>query len=248
MAAHTIDAVLFDLDDTLHDDTAAYRRAALRVAQDVAREHGILAAALEAGYVDAADEFWQRLSATDLAVPLRDVRTRLWARALEHAGVEDEGLAQTCAQRYNAYRREYFELFPGALELLWSLRRSGKRIGLVTNGFAETHHEKITLLKLRDVLDAVIIADEVGMLKPDPAIFAHACSLLKVPPAAAAMVGDRYERDIRGAIEAGLFTVWVNVRGEALPGGAPPPDAECGSILEAGPLLEAASVAVASGS
>jgi HAD superfamily hydrolase (TIGR01549 family) len=240
--------VLFDLDDTLHDDTTAYRRAALRVAQDVAREHGIAAADLEAAYVAQADEFWQRLAPSDLTVPLRDVRAQLWRRALERVGLRDESLARECARRYNEYRREHFELFPGALELLRSLRHEGKKIGVVTNGFAETHHEKVTLLRLRDEIDALFIADEVGMLKPDPQIFTHACSVFGVAPAAAAMVGDRYERDIRGAIEAGLFTVWVNVRNERLPSDAVPPDAVCGSILEVGPILRAASGAVAPGS
>ena len=40
----TIDTVLFDLDDTLHDDTAAYQTAVRRVAADLARSHGIDAA------------------------------------------------------------------------------------------------------------------------------------------------------------------------------------------------------------
>ena len=51
------------------------------------------------------------------------------------------------------------------------------------------------------------------------------------------MVGDRYDRDIRGALEAGLKTIWLNVRGEKLPPGATPPDATCGSIAEAGRIL-----------
>jgi FMN phosphatase YigB (HAD superfamily) len=39
------------------------------------------------------------------------------------------------------------------------------------------------------------------------------------------MVGDRYERDIRGAHEVGLYTVWLNVRDEIVPAGGPLPDA-----------------------
>lgn len=248
MTARRLEVVLFDLDDTLHDDTTAYHRAARRVAVETARERGVSAEALEAAYLAEADGFWHRLSPTDLTVRLVDVRKRLWMRALARIGIDDEALAQRCAQSYNAYRREHFELFPGALELLQTLRRQGKRVGVVTNGFAETHHEKITLLKLRDVLDAIFIADEVGMLKPDPQVFTHACEVLGAQPARAAMVGDRYERDIRGAIEAGLFTVWVNVRGESLAAGASPPDATCTLLSEVGPILAAASLPAARGS
>ena len=52
-----------------------------------------------------------------------------------------------------------------------------------------------------------------------------------------AMVGDRYDRDIRGALEAGLFTVWLNVRAEELPPGAAPPDATCSSIADVARIL-----------
>ena len=48
------------------------------------------------------------------------------------------------------------------------------------------------------------------------------------------MIGDRYDRDIRGAHDAGLFTVWVNVRNEHVPEGAPPPDATCAHHLRGG--------------
>jgi putative hydrolase of the HAD superfamily len=218
-------AVLFDLDDTLHDDTATYRRAAERVAQDVAAERGVDAAALLAAYVAQAESFWKNLSAEHLATPLVGVRAAMWRAALGTAGLDDAALAERCGAAYNRYRKEHLQIWPGALELLVALRERGLKLALVTNGFAETHREKIVLLQLEDAFDEVFIADEVGMLKPDPRLFALACERLGVPPAAAAMVGDRYERDIRGAGEVGLFTVWLNVRDETVPPGALQPDA-----------------------
>jgi putative hydrolase of the HAD superfamily len=243
-----IEVVLFDLDDTLHDDTSAYLRAAARVASEVAKERGVSEAELVSAYVEEVGRFWGMLSVDDLAANVGRVRTELWSRALARLGIDDEEFARQCAQRYNEYRRAHFVLYPGALELLQALRRDGKRVALVTNGFAETHHDKITILKLRDVLDAIFIADEVGMVKPDPKLFVRACETLGSPPERGAMVGDRYERDIRGAAEAGLFTVWVNVRSEDLPEGAPPPDAVCTTIREVGPILESASPVQARGS
>jgi len=49
--------------------------------------------------------------------------------------------------------------------------------------------------------------------------------------------GDRYERDIAGAIEAGLFTIWMNLRNEPLPENAPAPDAIVTTIAEVSALL-----------
>ena len=143
-----IEAVLFDLDDTLHDDTRAYQSAAEEVAREIAAEHGIDALALKAAYVRAAEGFWKRLSADALPVALSGVRRDLWGSALASLGVSDAALAERSARRYHDYRKKYFTPFPGAVELLRALRARGKRLGLVTNGFSETHREKIALLRL----------------------------------------------------------------------------------------------------
>lgn len=231
------EVALFDLDDTLHDDTYAYRSAAEEVAREVAAEHGIDALALKDAYVAEAEGFWHRLSAENLRTKLSQVRASMWSSALESVGVRDAAVARRSADRYNAYRVKYYTVFPGAVELLRSLREHGVRLGIVTNGLSETHREKIALLQLGEYFDAVFLADEVGMVKPDPLLFAHACRVLGGAPSVAAMVGDRYDRDIRGAADAGLFTIWFNVRSEELPPGASPPDATCASIADIGRIL-----------
>jgi putative hydrolase of the HAD superfamily len=230
-------AVLFDLDDTLHDDTHAYRSAAEEVAREVAAEHGIDALALKHAYIAEAEGFWTRLSPADLQQRLSGLRRQLWGAALERVGLSDAALADRSAENYNRYRAKYFKPFPGATELLRALRAHGIRLGLVTNGFSETHREKIALLQLGEFFDAIFIADEVGMIKPDPLLFAHACAKLQSAPARSAMVGDRYERDMRGALQAGLFTVWMNVHHETLPAGAPEPDVTVRNIAEVRAVL-----------
>ena len=233
----TIEAVLFDLDDTLHDDTFAYKSAAEEVAWEVAAEHNIDALKLKSAYVAQAEGFWKALDAGVLKEKLENIRAELWGAALAEMGIEDGAVAQRAAANYNRYRAKYFKLFPGALDLLRLLRERGIKLGLLTNGFSVTHREKIALLQIGEYFDAIFIADEVGMIKPDPLLFAHACQKLERAPAVSAMVGDRYERDIRGAQRAGLYTVWMNVHGEALPPDAPSPDATVDTILEVGAAL-----------
>lgn len=232
-----LDAVLFDLDDTLHDDTLAYQSAAEEVAHEVAAEHAVDALALKAAYIAQAEGFWKRLSLEALQEKLSAIRAQLWHAALEDVGISDAELAKRSAQRYHDYRKKYYAVFPGVIELLASLRAHGRKLGIVTNGLAETHHEKIALLRIGEYFDAVFIADEVGLIKPDPLLFAHACTTLGSAPARSAMVGDRYDRDIRGAAAAGLFTIYLRVRDDPLPDGCPPPDATCASIPEVAAVL-----------
>lgn len=231
-------AVLFDLDDTLHDDTLAFTSAAEEVAREVAAEHGIDALALKEAYIAEAEGFWQRLTGEQVRTKMSQLRTSMWSSALGAVGLRDGGLAERSAVNYNAYRQKYFTLFPGAIDLLRELKTRGVRLGLLTNGVSETHREKIALLQISELFDAIFLADEVGMVKPDPLLFAHACQKLQTPPAQSAMVGDRYERDISGALEAGLFTIWVNVRGETLPKGARPPHATVENISEVAAYLK----------
>lgn len=228
-----IRAVLFDLDDTLHDDTFAFTTAAEEVAREVAAEHGIDAIVLKDAYIAEAEGFWHRLTAEQVKTKLSSLRATMWGNALASVGLADPALAVRSAVNYNAYRKKYFSPFPGAIDLLRDLKARGKRLGILTNGVSETHHEKIALLQIAQYFDAIFLADEVGMVKPDPLLFAHACQKLDTSPAYGAMVGDRYDRDIAGALEAGLYTIWVNIRAERVPLGARPPDAIVEGIAEA---------------
>ncbi|MHB8461566.1 MAG: HAD family hydrolase [Vulcanimicrobiaceae bacterium] len=219
-----LQAALFDLDDTLHDDSAAYHAAADEVAREIAAEHGISAVELKAAYVAQAEGFWQRLDARQLRERMETIRIGLWKTALANVGIEDEAAARASSARYVRARATRLTLFPGARELLAELRSHGVRTGLLTNGFSETHREKIAVLGLVDSFDAIFIADEVGMLKPDPLLFAHACAQLQSSPSRTVMVGDRYDRDILGAQQAGIRTIWFNIRNETLALGDRQPD------------------------
>ncbi|MDE2571696.1 MAG: HAD family hydrolase [bacterium] len=232
-----IRGLVFDLDDTLCDDTNSYHRAALSAARELAAAHGVDAYALKEAYIREADGFWQRLTHEEIGKSVGMLRVRMWAAALADVGVRDESEALRAADLYNRARNTNLALFPQVEGRLadW---RARYRLALLTNGFAETHREKIALLELEPFFDAILIADEVGMVKPDPRVFLHACQRLQTEPPQTVMVGDRYDRDIAGAMEAGLHTVWVNVRGEALPAGQPPPDAV---IAEIGQLDEVLS-------
>ena len=232
-----IDTVLFDLDDTLHDDTSAYRAAAGSVAATVAREYGIDAQALADAYEGAAMTFWSALTAEHLTLAIEDQREQMWHEALCAVGVDDRALALRCADDYVRARAEVLALSPGALDVLVALRARGCKLGLVTNGFAATHHEKIDRLGLRQRMDAFFIADEVGMIKPNPELYRHACRVLGSAPERTAMVGDRYARDVLGAHEVGLFTVLIDVHGIPIPAVGPRPDAVVTSIGEVPSVL-----------
>ncbi|MDX6658048.1 MAG: putative hydrolase of the superfamily [Solirubrobacteraceae bacterium] len=99
----------------------------------------------------------------------------------------------------------------GLAEALDALRQRGIRIGIVCDvGF--TSGELLRgFLERRDLLrrfDGWAFSDEVGVYKPDPAIFAHALEQLGgVEPAAALHVGDLRRTDVAGARAFGMTSV-----------------------------------------
>ncbi|BDE07805.1 hypothetical protein WPS_30810 [Vulcanimicrobium alpinum] len=244
----TIDTVLFDLDDTLHDDTTAYRSAARSAAELIAAERAIDVRELADAYDDAAMGFWSGLTSDHLAQPIEDVRVGMWRDALQQVGIDDLALAQRAAAAYVDARSGALALSPGAVDVLASLRARGCKLGLVTNGFAATHHDKIDRLGLRELMDAFFLADEVGMVKPDPELFRHAARVLGSTPERTAMVGDRYDRDVRGAHDIGMFTVLIDVHAHPIPPDGPQPDAIVQRITEVLDVLPLAAGAPARGS
>ena len=74
-------------------------------------------------------------------------------------------------------------------------------VGLVTNGPADVQRDKIDLLGLWPEIDFAVISGEVGVEKPDPAIFREALRAGNATAADAIYIGDSPEFDMDGARE-----------------------------------------------
>jgi HAD superfamily hydrolase (TIGR01509 family) len=81
---------------------------------------------------------------------------------------------------------------------------------LVTNGAGCLQREKLEASGLAGHFDAVVVSADVGVGKPDPAVFRHALGLVDAAPDDALMISDTLERDVDGALAAGLRAVWVD--------------------------------------
>jgi 2-haloalkanoic acid dehalogenase type II len=226
-----IRAIFFDLDDTLVDDTISTEECAEAVAREVAGGRGLAPADLAKAYLDAAIAFWEGLEPGASGPREVGIRRTMWRTALKSLHVDDDPLATKLAERYDAIRAERVEYYPDAVPVLTSLH-GRYRLAIITNGFSETHKARIAPLQLGRFFDHVVMAGDLDMVKPDPAIFRYAMALLDVPPDESVMVGDRFNRDVAGAQAAGMRSIWMNVRAEAMPACAKPPDAVIASLAE----------------
>jgi HAD superfamily hydrolase (TIGR01549 family) len=209
--ARTTTTVFFDLDDTLFDHTFSVRAGLASLAgpfpafarQPLERLEELYATELEAQH--------PRVLAGQLtAEDARLARFRILGRACG-ASDDDTGV-QRIADTYRAAYLAARRAVPGALELLRALRARTPRIclGIITNNVVDEQLEKLRVLELRHVIDVLVISEEVGVTKPDPAIFHTALARARCDAAQAVMVGDSWTSDVLGAHAAGLRAVWLN--------------------------------------
>jgi putative hydrolase of the HAD superfamily len=144
-------------------------------------------------------------------------RCEAWAQALAEQGIEDAALAEELGECFARERRSRHEAFPDAAEALAALAVDYE-LALVTNGASCLQREKLAASGLGDHFATVVVSAEVGVGKPDGAIFRHALARLGCDAAHAVMVGDSLEKDVCGALTAGLRAVWLNRSGRRDPG------------------------------
>ncbi|MCY4583475.1 MAG: HAD family hydrolase [Chloroflexi bacterium] len=217
-------AALFDLDNTLWDRDAAIRATGRFLHETFP--------AVRASTTD--EEAATKFAAFDergLAG-----RERLIARTLaEWPGIE------LSHEELNAwYLRSSRSVTPqdaDVVALLRDLNAAGVPWGIVTNGPSSGQHATIRSRGLEGLTRCVVVSEEVGCRKPDPAIFKQALDCLGVPPGRDVLfVGDDVAADMVGARGVGLSTAWV-IHGQSWPLALEPPDHQIEHAAEVLPLL-----------
>lgn len=115
---------------------------------------------------------------------------------------------------YLNYLRNSVVLFDGAIEFLEDIE-DYCTIAIVTNGIDNVQQNRLKLSKVIDFADGVFTSEKVGYNKPDKRLFNNALKELGIENKKKVLVvGDNLYSDIKGGINAGLDTCWVNFKKE----------------------------------
>lgn len=107
----------------------------------------------------------------------------------------------------------HYVLYDDALEVLAELRELGLRLGMITDNYSVDSHELILgRFGLHRFFDSIIVSSRVGVRKPHRAIFAQSLKELGVEGRNAVYMGGDPERDVSGALEAGMRSIWIDRR------------------------------------
>jgi 2-haloacid dehalogenase len=113
------------------------------------------------------------------------------------------------------------DLMDGAYEVLQTLH-GRSQLAIVTNGLQAVQRSRLAHSRIRDFITELVISEEVGAAKPQPAFFDAAFARTGHPPKSDVLIiGDSLTSDIQGGVDYGLDTCWYNPTAEPRPDGVP---------------------------
>ncbi|WP_019202790.1 HAD family hydrolase [Tsukamurella sp. 1534] len=215
------DGLILDVDDTLIDTESAIRAAAQTAALEVwpqsttaTRERfAVLFHSDPHGYFTRYTEGRLRFhemrklriaaSAADVGLVWEPRRYRRFCSAYDPAFAS--------AQRFH----------PDAMPAVEAAERWGIAVVLLTNSSNPATRMKLQVLGVSERFPHVVTTDTLGVGKPDPRVFEHACGLIGAAPELCVAVGDNYPNDVAAARAAGMRALWLDRTGTGA-GGEPP--------------------------
>lgn len=198
------DILLFDADETLFDFKQSERIAF----EKTCRQSGI---SYEENYhfklyKEINTVIWQELA--EGRITQKELNQERFRRFLN--AVDTLSDAEAFAEAYIDHLSQASILYEGVPELLKSLSESC-RLAVVSNGLQKVQDGRIRKNPIAINFEEIVISDEVGILKPDPAIFELTLKKMKCTDRRTVlMVGDSLSTDVQGGINSGIDTCWFN--------------------------------------
>ena len=191
-----IDAVLYDFGGVF---TRSPFSAVDEGSDELGLERDMVFEVLFGPYGEDTDHPWHRLERGE--VTLAEARQALLALAADR-GLADDPF--TFLGRLGGRDDQREAVVARAL----AIKASGVRTALVTNNIAEFGDGWRAMVPVDDLFDVVIDSCQVGLRKPNPAMFRAALDALDVAPAQSVFLDD-YLGNVTAAVELGMHAIHV---------------------------------------
>jgi 2-haloacid dehalogenase len=195
--------LLFDVDDTLLDFTAAENEALRLLFEEQAMP---LTTEMEAHYKKINQRLWKSFEEGKID---RDevVNTRFSILFMECGQVVD---GASLEKLYRRYLEKGHQLVNGAFELISDLQNHYD-LYIVTNGVSKTQDKRLRASGLHPIFKDIFVSEDTGFQKPMKEYFDYVFA--RIPHFSVEqtlIIGDSLSSDIKGGQLAGLDTCWFN--------------------------------------
>ncbi len=221
-----VKAVVFDVDNTLVD-FLKMKNAAVDAAIEAMVDAG-----LDIDTDKARESIFKIYD--EKGIEFQQVFDEFLVKAL---GKVDHRILANGILAYRRAREGVLVAYPHVNMALMELVRMGMKLGIVSDAPKLQAWMRLCSLGIDNFFDTVVTFDDTGKKKPAPEPFEKALELLKVKPREAVMVGDWAERDIFGAREIGMYTVFARY-GDSFGTKQSNADLEIDDIMELVPFVE----------
>jgi putative hydrolase of the HAD superfamily len=193
-----IKAVVFDLDNTLVDFMLMKRQAI-----DAA-----INAMIDAGLNLSREEIQSRIDAIykERGMEFQNVFDQLLYGEFQKLNYK---ILSAGVIAYRRAREAALVPYPHVYMTLMELLKMGIRLAVVSDAPAREAWLRLTYLNFHHIFDHVVTFEDTGERKPHEAPFRRVLELLQVEPGEALMIGDWEERDVVGAAQVGMKTVFA---------------------------------------
>lgn len=202
--------LFFDLDHTLWDFEGNAQECLIEIYE---------AFNLQNLGVDNFDAFFQKFSEVNhhywallekREINIDFIRRKRFKTALSKLGIEiDESFSLEMTEVFMHTLPQKERLIEGAIEILDYLKPN-YQLHILSNGFEDMQMQKMRSGGIEHYFEEVITNEKANARKPEKAIFDYALNRANASISNSLMIGDNYEADIKGAINANFDTVFYN--------------------------------------
>lgn len=213
-----IQAIVFDVDDTLYDQQQPFRNAVYQIVPDFDVED---MHELYIRFRVHSDEIFPKVLAGEWdIVTMRNFRIQQSLKDLGYPSISDE--KALLFQGIYENELDHITMHEEVKKTLDYLKNAGVPMGIITNGPTDHQFKKIKQLDLFQWIrpEHILISQATGFQKPEADIFQLAEERFDLDGEKTLYIGDSFENDVVGSKSRNWQSLWFNHRNRELPEGA----------------------------
>jgi HAD superfamily hydrolase (TIGR01549 family) len=198
-------SIIFDLDNTLYNYHHCHKTSISKAFNWLAIKYKINSNDFEEIFNNISSSLKNEL----LNTASSHNKSIYFKQLLENFNVDLSGLVEI----NEVYWSTFFDTmicFDGLKEFITWNKSLGIKIGILTDYETEFQIQKLDKLNLLNIVDCIVTSEEVGIEKPSIQMFQTILRKMNIRSDDAIMIGDNFDKDIKGAINMGMFGYWFH--------------------------------------